>query len=111
MPLTPRLPQGYHAQPAFHHQEGSVGYDFYRAYTPAREIDFLRSYWMVTYDSDARGPMPPGTKWIGFADWARAQHKTFADYHVFANPQTPMADVRKWVEATPSGDLIEVQEI
>jgi hypothetical protein len=109
--LTPRLPKGYHAQPAFHHQAGEIGFDFYRAYTPKREIDPLRSFWMVTYEPDARGPMPPRTRWIGFAEWARAQHKTAADYHVFANPQTPLADVRRWVEASTGADLEEVQEI
>ena len=110
MPLTPRLPEGYHAQPAFHHQEGSVGYDFYRAYSPSRELDPLRSFWLVTEDSDARGPMPPRTRWVGFSDWARAHHMSVNDFHIFSNLQTKPADVRRWVEATPSGDLIEVQE-
>jgi hypothetical protein len=108
MPLTPRLPKGFHAQPAFHHQEGAVGYDFYRAYNVARELDPMRSYWLITYDSDARGPMPPKTRWLSFADWMRANHRAAADYHVFANPQTKLAEVRRWVEATESGDLVEI---
>jgi hypothetical protein len=108
MPLTPRLPKGFHAQPAFHHQEGAVGYDFYRAYNVKRELDPLRSYWLMTYDSDARGPMPPKTRWLSFADWMRANHRGADDYHVFANPQTKLAEVRRWIEATESGDLIEI---
>jgi hypothetical protein len=111
MPLIPLLPKGYHAQPAFHHQDGAVGFDFYRAYNLARELDPLRSYWLMTYDSDTRGPMPPKTRWLGFVDWAIAEHRTVDDYHVFANPQTKLAELRRWIEATQSGDLIEVKEI
>ena len=111
MPLIPRLPKGYHAQPAFHHQEGPIGFDFYRAYTPARELDPLRCYWLLTYDSDARGPMPPKTRWVGFADWARAHHMGVEGFHIFANPQTKLAEVRRWIEAGESNDLIEVAEL
>jgi hypothetical protein len=111
MTLTPRLPKGYHAQPAFHHQEGTVGYDFFRAYNAARELDPMRSYWLMTYDSDARGPMPPKTRWLGFVDWVIAEHRSANDYHVFANPQTKIAEIRRWVEATESGDLVDVKEI
>lgn len=112
MPLIPRLPQGYHAQPAFHHEDGdTVSLDFYRAYNKARELDPLRSYWLMTYDSDSRSPMPPKTRWLGFVDWARAQHKTADDYADFASPQTEIAEIRRWIEATESGDLIEVKEI
>jgi hypothetical protein len=111
MSLTPRLPKGYHAQPAFHHQEGTIGFDFYRAYNTAREIDPLRSYWLMTYDSDARGPMPPRTRWVSFSEWAHAGHRSAGDYHVFANPQTKLVEIRRWIEAGSSGDLVDVKEV
>ena len=112
MPLIPLLPKGYHAQPAFHHQDDdNVAFDFYRAYNPKRELDPTRSYWLMTYDSDTRSPMPPKTRWLGFVDWARAEHKTFDDSADFANPQTSLAEIRRWILATESGDLIEVKEI
>jgi hypothetical protein len=107
MSLIPRLPHGYHAQPAYHHQMDGVAFDFYRAYTPERTHDELRSFWLMTDNPDARGPMPPRTRWVGFADWARANHRPAADYHVFANPQTKMAEVRRWVEAGAQADLVD----
>jgi hypothetical protein len=111
MSLTPRLPKGFHAQPAFHHQDGQISYDFYRAYNVAREMDYLRSYWLMTSDVDTRSPMPPKSKWLAFGDWARAQHRPFEDYHVFANPQTKLDEVRRWLDATQSGDLVEVKDL
>ena len=61
MPLIPRLPSGYHAQPAFHHQTDGVSFDFYRAYTPERAHDELRSFWLMTDNPETRGPMSPRT--------------------------------------------------
>jgi hypothetical protein len=110
MPLIPRLPAGYHAQPAFHHQTDGVAFDFFRAYDSERGHDELRSFWLMTENPDARGVMPPRARWVGFADWARANHRSAGDYHVFANPQTKMVDVRRWVEAGAQGDLVDVQE-
>jgi hypothetical protein len=110
MSLNPRLPQGFHAQPAFHHQEGWTGFDFYRVYNVARELDPLRSYWLMTTAEDTRGPMPPRGRWLAFADWAHAEHRSVDDYHVFANPQTKLAEIRRWVETTQSGDLVEIRE-
>jgi len=51
------------------------------------------------------------TRWLAFSDWAHAQHKGLSDYGVFANPQTKLAEVRRWVEATESGDLIDFKEL
>jgi len=110
MPLIPRLPPGYHAQPAFHHQVDGIGFDFYRAYDTERALDPLRSFWLMTEDSDARGTMPPRTHFLGFADWARAHHTNVNDYHVFANPQTKLDELRRWLAAPSSGDLVDVQE-
>lgn len=109
--LTPRLPPGFHAQPAFHHQDGWTSFDFYRVYTPTRELDPTRSFWMMLTAEDTRGPMPPRPRWIAFADWVHAQHKSADDYAEFANPQTPLATVRKWVEGGESKDLVEVKAL
>jgi hypothetical protein len=109
--LTPRLPQGYHAQPAFHHQEGWTSFDFFRVYTPEREHDPWRSFWLVTTAEDTRGPQPPKTRWVAFVDWANANHKDELDYADFSNPQTPLDEVRRWVDATPSGDLVKIAEL
>jgi hypothetical protein len=109
--LTPRLPPGFHAQPAFHHQEGWTSFDFFRVYTPARELDPMRSYWLVVTAEDTRGPQPPAARWVAFADWAKASHKEASDFHEFQNPQTPLANIRRWVETVRSGDLVHVTEL
>jgi hypothetical protein len=109
--LTPRLPSGFHAQPAFHHQDGWLSYDFYRVYTPARELDPLRSFWLMTSHEDARGPQPPKARWISFSAWAHHFHKGELAYAEFANPQTPLATVHAWLDAAESSDLEEVAEL
>jgi hypothetical protein len=109
--LSPRLPSGCHAQLAFHHQDGTTGYDFYRVYTPEREHDLARSYWLITEDEDTRGPMPPSSRFLSFVDWAHAQHKDVMAYGEFANAQTPVRTVRKWVDAGPSQDLVTIREL
>ena len=108
--MMPRLPEGYHAQPAFHHQVDGTGFDFYRAYDTARALDPLRCFWLLTDDSDNRGPMPSRTRWLGFCDWARAHHYTVDQYHIFANPQTKLEQVLRWFDGTSSSDLVDVQE-
>jgi hypothetical protein len=106
--LTPRLPDGFHAQPAFHHQEGFTSFDFYRVYTPTRELDPLRSFWLITTAPDTRGPMPPQSQWIAFVDWARANQKDDLAYADFANPQTPGTEIRRWISRSPSSDLVQI---
>ncbi len=109
--LTPRLPAGYHAQPAFHHQDGFTSFEFYRAYNTARELDPLRSYWLLITAEDTRGPMPPKARWLAFVDWAYHQHKGESDYPEFANPQTPPDAILRWVNASQSGDLVTIREM
>jgi hypothetical protein len=108
--LTPKLPRGYHAQPAFHHQDAEVAYDFYRVYDASRELDLRRSYWLMTEAPDTRGPLPPRSHWVAFYDWAHHGHRDVMAYGEFANPQTPMATVRQWIADAHAKDLVEIPE-
>ena len=111
MALLPKLPDGFHAQPAYHHIEGWQSYDFVRVYTPSRELDELRSYWLLNSNEDMRGPMPPHARFLSFVDWANHFHKGSLDYAEFESAQTALADVRGWLDAVQSTDLLKIPDL